>query len=131
MKKIKKMIVVLMAVAMLSSLFAVSTSAAEFNFWIPYPKMGSLQNTSAVKKTTNTTPYVQTTVNTISTRYYLAPSGDRTTPASNSVYLTSPVRRTLSYYSGYGGIGQSYTLCAYPNVEGAYSAYRAKGYWGV
>ncbi|MHC5269111.1 hypothetical protein ACYSNO_08025 [Enterococcus sp. LJL98] len=106
-----------------------SVSALSYSLWIPTPLLNSIQSTTLNKKTNTATPYVQPNAITIPTAYFLSPTRYSSTMATNIVTKSNTSRTNLSWNGGYGGIGGSYCLTAYPNVSGAYNAYLATGSW--
>lgn len=126
--KRKKWLALLMAAGMLMSL-SVTASARSFSFSIPENYIGSMQSTSMCKKMTDSTPYVKADVYTISTYYFLSPTRQSDILATNKIAISDILTHNFTWQTGYGGIGGSYCLSAYPTVMANYDAYATYGTW--
>ena len=125
----KKVFAALSLGLLLSMGVSSNVSALSYSFWIPTPLLNSIQSTALNKKTSTSTPYVQPNAITIPTAYFLSPTRYSSTTATNIVTKNTTSRTNLSWNSGYGGVGGTYCLSAYPNVSGSYNAYSATGTW--
>lgn len=130
----KRKIVVLLVVLCLAVSIAAPAFATSYSLNIPYPFSGSMQSTALYVKQAGESPYVdQHDANgnplvTIPTNYFLSPQRVSSVDATSIVTLTSGYR-SLTYKSGYGGVGTSYCLSAYPGVSGSYDPYNVRGTW--
>lgn len=129
MKKINRHLVALgLSIGMMCSV-NMTASARTYSLDIPGTFIGSLRSTELFEKTTNDTPYVKPDKNTISTYYFLSPTCLSVTTATNVIPISYIEKKDFTWKEGYGGIGTSYCLSAYPNVTGAYDAYNVSGEW--
>lgn len=130
MNQVKKIVAALGLSLLLLGGIGSSASALSYSFWIPSPILNSLQSTTLNKKTSTATPYVDPSAITIATAYFLSPTRYSSTQATGIVTKsTNTSKSNLTWNSGYGGVGGSYCLSAYPNVSGSYNAYSATGSW--
>lgn len=110
-----------MLVAVPITVLAYSFSLNLSNYFV-----GSMRSTSIYQKTSNTTPYVSPSVNTVPTDYFLSPNRVDSTLATNIQTISNGTKRTFTWKSGYGGVGTRYCLSAYPNMTGSWDAYTTK-----
>ncbi len=101
----------------------------EYFLHIPTPRVHSMQSTGIQEKVTSDTPYVSPKFNTILTNYFLSTKGGSTIQATNVVQADGTGRYDFAWKEGYGGIGTSYCMSAYPGVTGDYKAYDVEGTW--
>lgn len=134
MKKIKKVVSLMLLTFIVASVVAVPVMAAappySYGWLMPAEFKGSARSTALMEKTSAyTTPYVNPSVNTLPTAYYLSPTRLSSTDATNVITLSTPGKRNFTWKSGYGGVGQSYCLTAYPNMSGIWDDYTIRGTW--
>ena len=135
MKKIKKVVSVMLLTFIVASVVAVPVMAATppFNYsWLmPKEFHGSARSTDLMLKTSAyTTPYVYPSINTLPTAYYLSPTRLSSIDATDVITIDTPGKRNFKWEPGYGGVGQSYCMTAYPNMTGDWEAYTIRGTWG-
>ena len=129
MRRMKKHLGMICLMASLMVGGSVAAFGYGYNLNIPYPLPNSMQSTKIFTKTAATTPYVQPNKNTISTNYFLSPQTKSALSATNIIARDSAIKGNFTWNAGYGGIGNSYCLSAYPNVAGKYDAYNVSGTW--
>lgn len=124
----KKVLTVFLALILAFSETGVAM-AATFRFNIPTPFAGSMQVTYTTMEPTNS-PYVQPTIYSTVTNYFLSPKGSKTDWATNIVSASEAGKYTFTYRSGYGGSGQYYALSGYPGTS-KYTDYTVYGDWSA
>ncbi|MBC8542065.1 hypothetical protein [Bianquea renquensis] len=135
MKKIKKVVSLMLLTFIVASVVAVPVMAAtdppySYGWLMPAEFKGSARSTALMEKTSAyTTPYVNPSINTLPTAYYLSPARLSTINATDEITLNAPGKRNFTWRSGYGGVGQSYCLTAYPNMNGDWDEYTIRGTW--
>ncbi|MBP1994325.1 hypothetical protein [Paenibacillus eucommiae] len=113
----KKRISMISFVAVLCLVFgSVSAFAASFSFHFTPPFVGSLKSTSTQKVTTLAAAYVNPSTSATPTSYFLSPTPGSSTNATNIITdISTSGSRSLTYNSGYGGMGTSLCLSGYPS----------------
>ncbi len=128
---VRKRIIALLVVS--CCFLGLSTSAfaeeSEYDLNIPYPFVNSMRSTKIIEKKPGESPYVNPKTNTIYTNYFLSPEPRSSITATNVIRTNTTGRRNFTYNSGYGGVGTSYCLSAYPGVTGDYDPYNVRGKW--
>lgn len=124
----KKVLTMLLALILAFSLTNVAM-ASTFYFTIPTPYVGSMQVTSTATAPTKS-PYVQPTIYSTLTCYFLSPSASKTDLATNVVTTSTAGKYAFTYKTGYGGSGQYYALSAYPGTH-QYTEYTVWGNWST
>lgn len=111
------------------SITVLAASSYNYSFTLTPPYGGSLKSTARQTVKTGDSPFVHPNVSATPTNYFLSPLQLSTTQATNIVSNISTVgKRNFSYLSGYGGVGNSYCLSAYPtNIH--FLEYRVTGTW--
>ena len=112
-------------------LLATPVTASAYNFSLTMPGyfVGSMRWTSVYQKTSATTPYVDPSINTLPTAYFLTPQRNSTIQATDIYTISNGAKHYFTWESGYGGVGTSYGLAAYPNMSGDWDAYVTRGTW--
>lgn len=103
--------------------------AYTYNLDIPTPYLNSMQSTELEVKESATTPYVQPEKRTIATNYFLSTIPRSYLASTNVITKSNTGYSSFTWQSGFGGIGTSYCLSAYPNTTGPYDAYNVSGKW--
>lgn len=130
MGKTKKALVAVCASAIMVSALPVTASAYSFNLNMPDYFVGGMRSTAYQQKTSQSTPYVDPSITTLPTAYFLAGEAMSRYNATDVVTISNGVRHNFSWQSGYGGIDMLYCLSAYPNMNGTWDAYNTRGTWG-
>ncbi len=125
----KRLLTLVLAMCMLMGVSLTGSAEHSYSFTIPYPYSGSAQHTDLYTKTSTATPYVAPSLNTVSTKYYLAPSGSVSTAATKTETASKPCSIDFTWIDGYGGLQTKYRLVGYPGVLYDYETYNAKGKW--
>lgn len=130
MKKVKRLLAVVLAACMLMVSAAIPASAASshsYYFSFPGQLSGSLRSTPLYARTSGTAS-VTPSVTTVKTMYILSPTQYSSTQATNAVYKTYAGTSNFSWFSGYGGTGNTYCLSGCPSMDlGSFNAYVANG----
>ncbi len=127
-KKNRKLLALTLSMCMIFSM-SLTSFARTYSLDLPYPLIGSMQSTAVYTKSSSSTPYVQPSKNTISTNYFLSTTEQSSITATDIIATTTTTKKTFTWKTGYGGVGTSYCLSAYPNVSGSYDAYNVAGTW--
>lgn len=134
-KKIRAALLALMMVTALGTQASAAQSTASYNFHFVPPFTGCLEITQAATEANPSyKPFVKPNKSSAATRYYLLTdetylNGDYLPNVTNYVEVSTAVKRTFTYKSGYGGIDTYYHLAGYP-VNMDFSQYWISGTWG-
>ena len=129
MKKFNRHLIALgLSIGMMCSV-NMTAFARSYSLDIPGTYVHSMRSTELCEKTTTSTPYVYPNKNSISTNYFLSPTRMSSTQATNVIPISAIEKKFFTWKTGYGGIGTSYCLSAYPDVTGDYDAYNVSGEW--
>lgn len=134
-KKIRAALLALMMVTALGTQAFAAQSTASYNFHFVPPFTGCLEITQpATRANSAYKPFVKPNNSSAATRYYLLADdiyldGDYLPNATNYVEVSTAVKKTFTYKSGYGGTGTYYHLAGYP-VNMDFSQYWISGTWG-
>ena len=134
MKKIKKVVSVMLLTFIVASVMAVPVMAANppfsYGWLMPDELRDSMRSTDLQLKTSAaTTPYVNSSINTLPTAYFLSTKRLSTTDATNVITLSTPAKKNFTWETGYGGVNIAYCLSAYPNMQGDWAKYTIRGTW--
>lgn len=127
--KTKKILLCIMTLLITTLFIPVTASAYSFKFTIPDKFVGSMQSTTLQEKSSQTTPYVNPTYNSLPTAYFLSTKRISEILATNIITISDGSRHVFTWNSGYGGTGVKYCLSAYPNMTGSWQAYGVEGTW--
>lgn len=130
MAKIKKAVIAVCVLTIMVGALPVTASAYSFDLNMPDYFVGGMRSTEEYNKTSSSTPYVDPSIITLPTAYFLATAPMSRYNATNVVTISNGVRQNFSWQSGYGGINISYCLSAYPNITGTWDSYNTRGTWG-
>ena len=135
MKKIKKVASVMLLTFIAASVMAVPVMAANppfsYGWLMPDELRDSMRSTDLQLKTSAaTTPYVNSSISTLPTAYFLSTKRLSTINATNVITYDVPGKRNFIWRTGYGGIGIAYCLSAYPDIKGDWAEYTIRGTWG-
>ncbi len=136
----KRVLCIALALAVIMSIAAISYAAEtravsafsyEFNFRIPYPTQLQVSSAAATSGTFNA--WASTVPTTVRTRFWIStnaydPVGSKIT---DGVDFTSPATKSFTYYTGHGGAGYAYRLCAGCPLGTPYSTYDTYGTWSA
>lgn len=132
MKKAKRFLALFLVVCMMVCAMALPASAAverDYSLSLPSGFTNAVRSTSLYTRGTGTA-YVEPSVNTISTVYYLSPSRQSSTQATELVFTSNTSRRNFTFLSGYGGKDTPLCLSACPDWNvGTHDAYNVRGVW--
>ncbi|HIW15327.1 MAG TPA: hypothetical protein H9691_07805 [Firmicutes bacterium] len=134
-KKLRAALLALMMVTALGTQAFAAQSTASYNFHFVPPFTGCLEITQpATRANSAYKPFVKPNKSSTATRYYLFADdiyldGGYLPNATNYVDVSTAVKRTFTYKSGYGGTGTYYHLAGYP-VDMNFSEYWISGTWG-
>ena len=129
--KLKKKILALFTCMALLCAMGMTASAASFNLLMKKPDASgnTIRYTTSMLSTSS--PYVNPTVYAVPTTYFLAlPNRDAYNVSTTVKEVSTPGRRSFTYYSGYGGSGQYYRMGAMP-ISRNYNEYRVNGSWSA
>ena len=132
MKKAKRFLALFLVVCMMACAMALPASAAverDYSLSLPSGFTNAVRSTNLYTRGTGTA-YVEPSVNTISTVYYLSPSRQSSTQATELVFTSNTSRRNFTFLSGYGGKDTPLCLSACPDWNvGTHDAYNVRGVW--
>lgn len=132
MKKAKRFLALFLVLCMMVCAMALPASAAvvrSYSFSLPAGSQYAVRSTGLYIRSTGTA-YVQPSVNTISTVYYLSPTPGTSTQATGLIYTSNTSRSNFSFLSGYGGAETYLCLSACPDWNvGTHDAYNPRGSW--
>jgi hypothetical protein len=114
----KKRLISTVAGAILLLSVSASAFAASYNFYFQPPFAGSMNSSGPSTVATSNSAYVQpNNPNSFTaTNFFLNTSYNGSTNATNIITnVTTAGKRSFTYNSGYGGIGNSYYLSGYPS----------------
>lgn len=126
---IKKKTIGIFCLAVVLLALPITASAYTFSLKMPDHFVGSMKSTSIYQKTSNTTPYVDPTYNTLPTDYFLSPERISSTLATDVTTISNGAKHNFIWKPGYGGVKTSYCLSAYPHMSGSWQAYTVQGTW--
>ena len=125
-----KLFVVLLCVFAILSVHSSALITRLYTFNFPSDLSNSMRYTYLFE-VDGGTPFVYPSVSTIATQYFLSPNTYGWTQATNVVTISNREWRSFSWYSGYGGSGQSYCLAGCPDADnGSWLAYHIEGDFG-
>jgi len=108
---------------------SVTAFAASFSFSFTPPFAGSMQSTFLQEVTSINSAYVNPSHSATPTNYFLSPNQKSSTTATNILTdISTSGKRTFTYNSGYGGIGNKYCLSGYPS-NWDFVDYTVSGSW--
>ena len=132
MKKAKRLLALFLVLCMMVCAMALPASASvvrNYSMNLPSGFTNAVRSTDMQNRESGTA-YVQPSVNTISTVYYLSPSQKSSTQATALIYTSNTSRRNFTFLSGYGGPETRLCLSACPDWNVAsHAAYNVRGTW--
>lgn len=133
-KKLRAALLALMMITALGTQAFAAQSTASYSFRFTPPFTGCIQITANRARANSAyTPYVKPASSSQETRYYLLADdiyedGGYIPEATNYREVSTAVKRTFTYKSGYGGTGTYYHLAGYP-VNMDFAEYKISGTW--
>lgn len=125
----KKIVTMMLLTLCFLTVGSVSALAAGYSFHFDPPFSETELGTSEPALADgNLTPYVDPSGVTVPTTYFLTTPDSAVNTVTDAKKYVSSAKTYLTYYPGYGGIGQSYRLRAYPSYFN-FQSYDCAGVW--